>query len=177
MNALRRPDTIEYPAMYGTYIERCTGTDVLQALASSHARTNDLLISVPRMMEEHRYAPNKWTIKDVVQHIIDSERVFAYRALRFARMDSTALPGFEENDYAREADTSRRTLEELTMEADVVRQSTLLFFRSLAPNMLLAMGTASGRTFSVRALGWAIAGHQLHHLHILEQRYLDHGRT
>jgi hypothetical protein len=177
MSAIGRPETNEYPTMYAAYIEQCTGADLLQALTMSHSRASELLMSLPRAMEDYRYAPNKWTIKDVVQHTIDTELVFAYRALRFARMDATDLPGFEENDYARAAETTRRTLEELMMEADIVRQSTLCLYRSLTPSMLLAKGTANGRTFSVRALGWAIAVHELHHLHILQERYLDHGNS
>jgi hypothetical protein len=109
--------------------------------------------------------------------MIDTERIMAYRALCFARADATPLPGFDENTYADQCAADRRTLAELIAEHDAVRLATVLLFRSFGEDMLLHKGTANDRLFTVRALGWTIAGHSLHHIHILQQRYLQHGQA
>lgn len=166
----------EVAPYYSTYIALCPPADgPVAALESALARFTAVMAHVPDTMGEHRYAPGKWTIKDVVQHLIDCERVFAYRALRFARQDATALPGFDENAFALAASTARRTLPDLLAEHAAVRAGTTALFRSFDEGMLQCMGTANGNPFSVRALGWAIAGHEHHHLSIIEQRYLHHG--
>lgn len=121
---------------------------------------------------DYRYAEGKWTIKDIIQHIIDTERIFAYRALRIARGDKTALPGFEENDYANAAQADRRHLQELLTELSMVRQSTIFMFKSFREEDLLNMGTASGYNISARAVGFLIIGHQIHHMNVFKERYL-----
>lgn len=144
--------------------------------------TEELEISVHKLVSfvreipmdkfDYRYAEGKWTIKDILQHIIDSERIFAYRALRFSRNDNTVLPGFDENAYADNTDADNRHLQSLLDELVLVRQSTIALFKSLPADKMLSKGTASGYSMSVRALGFAIIGHQNHHIKIYSERYL-----
>ncbi len=121
---------------------------------------------------DYRYAEGKWKIKVILQHLIDAERIFAYRALRFARNDQTPLASFEEDDYAIQADGSRRSIQDLLTEVAVVRQATLSLFKSLTQQELLRIGVASGKPRSVRALGFVIIGHQNHPRGVFEERYL-----
>lgn len=161
---------------YLKYIALCPPADgPVAALEAARARFVRVMADVPAALGDHRYAPGKWTIKDVIQHLIDCERVFAYRALRFARADTTGLSGFDQNSFAANAATERRALDELLAEHAAVRAGTIALFRSFDAAMLLRIGTANGNPFSVRALGWAIAGHEHHHLNVIEQRYLQHG--
>jgi hypothetical protein len=120
---------------------------------------------------DYRYAEGKWTIKDIIQHLIDTERVFSYRALRFARKDSTELPGYDENLYADTANGSERKLQEMLTELALVRQSTIMLFKSFSAESLLYTGIASNNVASVRALGFIIIGHQNHHMKIFKERY------
>jgi hypothetical protein len=177
MDHLDRPLIDEVPAFYRKYIELTPGGDLLQALELTRTRNAAMLERIPASMATHRYAPEKWTIAEVFQHIIDCERIFQYRALRFARNDATELPGFDEDRYALAAAEHPRSLQELAIELDIVRSSTIALFRSFTSTMLMRQGRANDRIISVRALGWTIAGHHLHHLQIIDQRYLDHGPT
>jgi uncharacterized damage-inducible protein DinB len=127
---------------------------------------------IPMDKFDYRYAPGKWTIKDIIQHLIDSERIFAYRALRFSRGDTTALPGFDENLFAKNARGNERHLTALLNELSLVRHTTIALFKSLNDEELKRTGQASGYTISVRALGFAIIGHQNHHQKVFEERYL-----
>ncbi|TRW25733.1 DinB family protein [Flavobacterium zepuense] len=127
---------------------------------------------IPMDKYDYRYAKGKWTIKDIIQHIIDTERIFSYRALRFARNDNTPLPGYEENAYGAIANGHERKLQELLTELTIVRQGTIMLFKSFDEDALLRTGTASGYTVSVRALGFIIIGHQNHHIKIFKERYL-----
>jgi len=127
---------------------------------------------IPMDKYDYRYAEGKWTIKDIIQHLIDTERIFAYRALRFARNDRTALPGFEENDYAAVAGGNERKLQEMLTELALVRQGTIMLFKSFREEDLLKTGIAWGYTLSVRAIGFIIIGHQNHHMKIFKERYL-----
>jgi hypothetical protein len=117
------------------------------------------------------YAPNKWTVKDIIQHIIDCERIFAYRALRFAREDKTPLPGFEENDYAKSAHILDRSLDELLQELYILRESNILMFKGFSNEQLMREGPSNNYTTQVLAFGFTIAGHGLHHLAIIKERY------
>jgi len=117
------------------------------------------------------YAPGKWTIKDLLQHIIDAERVFAYRALRFSRNDKTELPGFDENSYAENTQVKDRSVADLLEEFGVVRQSTILFFKGLDDAALQREGIASGNKFSVLAIGFTLCGHLIHHMLVIKERY------
>jgi uncharacterized damage-inducible protein DinB len=127
---------------------------------------------IPMDKYDYRYAEGKWTIKDIIQHLIDAERIFAYRALRFSRGDETELPGFDENSYADNAYGSERTINDLLTEMSAVRHANIMMFKSFKPDDLLKKGTASGYTVSVRAFGFLIIGHQNHHIKIFKERYL-----
>jgi uncharacterized damage-inducible protein DinB len=120
----------------------------------------------------YKYADNKWTIKDMLLHIVDAERVFAYRALRFARADNTNLPGFEHNDYVDRSNANYRSKSSLLNEYNAQRASTIQLFTNFTEEMLLQTGIASGNPMSVRALGFVIAGHEIHHCHIIKKHYL-----
>jgi hypothetical protein len=117
------------------------------------------------------YEPGKWTIKDIIQHVIDGERVFSYRALRFARNDKTALPGFEENEYAVNTNVAKRSLDDLLNEFDTVRRATIYLYKNFTDEMLLRSGVASGKDISVLALGFIMAGHALHHSKVIKEHY------
>ncbi|HMC96969.1 MAG TPA: DinB family protein [Flavobacteriales bacterium] len=171
MNGRERPDPSEVPGFYHGYVALATEQDLLAALRSASDRTASIMGRVPDGRGDHRYAPGKWSIKDVLQHVIDAERIFGYRALRFARNDATELPGFEENDYAPNALADRRELADLVAEFGTVRAATTTLFRSFSPEMSLRAGTANKARISVRALGWVIAGHTMHHMNVIEQRY------
>jgi hypothetical protein len=121
---------------------------------------------------DYSYAGGKWTIKDIIQHIIDAERIFTYRALRFSRNDKTELPGFDENIYVDDANGSKRSIMELLTELSAVRHSTMLLFKTFNEEQLLRIGIASNNPMSVRALGFVIIGHQNHHQKVFEERYL-----
>ena len=128
---------------------------------------------IPMEKHDFQYAPGKWKIKDIIQHLIDAERVFSYRALRIARNDKTPLPGFEENDFANEADGGRRTIQDLLTEYATLRHSTMQLFRSFTDEELIRVGTASGKPISVRAIGFIIIGHLKHHQQVFVERYLS----
>jgi uncharacterized damage-inducible protein DinB len=134
--------------------------------------TQSLLRSIAPAMATHRYAPGKWTVNEVIGHVIDAERIFATRALRFARGDQQPLPGFEQDDYVRAAKSDGYPLAELASELDVLRQATIFFFRHLDEEAWMRKGIASGAEVTVRALAYIIAGHELHHRQLLRTRYL-----
>jgi uncharacterized damage-inducible protein DinB len=121
---------------------------------------------------DYRYAEGKWTIKDIIQHVIDTERIFAYRALRISRNDITPLPGFEENDYVENTKANERGIQDLLAEFSAVRYATLFLFKSFSEEQLKRIGTASGTAISVRAIGFIIIGHQKHHQNVFQERYL-----
>lgn len=127
---------------------------------------------IPMDKYDYRYAEGKWTIKDIIQHLIDAERIFAYRALRFSRGDETALPGFDENTYADNAHGSNRSINDLLTEMSALRHANIMMFKSFTTDDLMRKGTASGYTVSVRAFGFLIIGHQNHHMKIFKERYL-----
>lgn len=163
----------EYASYYGNYIAQVSEEyTLIEELEISLHRFIKFVQNIPMDKFDYRYAEGKWTIKDIIQHIIDAERVFAYRALRFARNDKTALPGFEENDYVAEANSGKRTIMELLTELSAVRHATLLLFKSFNSEQMLRSGIASNNPMSVRALGFVIIGHQNHHQKVFEERYL-----
>jgi len=170
-NAIR-PNEDEYLPYYGKYIALVPESTPLPALE----RQLEIMLPQLRSLDESqgsiRYAPGKWSIKQVVGHLIDAERVFAYRALRFARADRTALPGFDENTYAEAGSFERVPLKALIDELELVRRSTIAMFRALADEAWARRGTANHAEISVRALAFIIAGHGHHHLAILNERYL-----
>lgn len=162
----------EYAGHFGTYIKEAGEGDLIEELEISLHEFIRFVQNIPMDKFDYRYAPGKWTIKDIIQHIMDSERIFAYRALRFSRNDQTPLPSFEENDYADNTNSNGRSIQELLTELSALRHSNLLFYKSLAEEQLKLIGTASGNKISVRALGFVIIGHQRHHQKVFEERYL-----
>ena len=166
-----QPD--EYAGFYAGYIEQVSEEyTLMEELEISVHRFIKFVQNLPMDKFDYRYAEGKWTIKDIIQHLIDAERVFSYRALRFARRDQTPLPGFEEDDYVLAAHGPKRGLQDLLSEFLLVRQSTMALFKTFDQEMLQQVGTASGNLMSVRALGFVIIGHQNHHVRVFEERYL-----
>jgi hypothetical protein len=165
------PAADEFAPYYGRYISQLPGDDVLAALESQAISTAKLLAATPESLAGHRYEPGKWSVREVVGHIADAERVFAYRALRFGRGDTTPLPGFDENVYVPGGRFERRTLADVAAEFASVRQASLTLFRSFDEPALVSRGTASGHPVSVRALAAIAAGHELHHVKLLRERY------
>ena len=163
----------EYGQFYANYLAQVSDEYTLvEELEISVHRLVKFVREIPMDKFDYRYAEGKWTIKDILLHLIDSERIFAYRALRIARNDKTPLPGFEENEYAEIAGGSERSIRDLLTELALVRQSTIHLFKTFDEEALLRTGTASGVGVSVRALGVIIIGHQKHHQKIFEERYL-----
>lgn len=164
----------EYAAYYADY---------LKAVSDEYSLTEELEISVHRLIKfvqnipmdklDYRYAEGKWTIKDILVHLMDAERIFAYRALCFARRDTTPLPSFDEDAYAMTARANNRHIQDLLSELASVRQATLSLFKTFSEEDLLQIGTASGQPMSVRALGFVIIGHQNHHQKVFQERYLN----
>lgn len=162
----------EYASFYAPYIQSLDNVVLLEELEISVHRLRNFVQNIPMDKYDYSYAEGKWTIKDILQHLIDSERVFAYRALRFARKDLTPLPGFEENVFAGVAEGYKRSIRDLLTELAIVREATLCLFKTFSDETLLLKGIASEREMSVRALGFIIIGHQNHHQRIFEERYL-----
>jgi uncharacterized damage-inducible protein DinB len=162
----------EYSSFNATYIKALEDVNLIEELESGLNQMVSFMSSIPADKLEYRYAEDKWTIKDILLHLIDAERIFAYRALRIGRGDKTPLAGFEENDYVPNAMANCRSLESLLEEFQFVRNSTLSLFNSFSNEQLLYLGTASDNTISVRAIGFVISGHQKHHLKIIKERYL-----
>jgi uncharacterized damage-inducible protein DinB len=160
------------PPFYKNYVKQIDETDVLQALRLSGFRTQMLIHSIPTAKADYRYADGKWTIRELLCHVIDAERIFAYRALRFGRNDKTPLSPFEENDYATQANASARSLRKIADELGHLRTSTIDLFESFTEEMLKRKGTANNNEMSVLLLGFIIAGHEAHHRKILTERYL-----
>jgi len=163
----------EYAGFYAPYVQSVSNENTLiEELEISVHRLIKFVQNIPLDKFDYRYEEGKWTIKDILQHLIDAERIFAYRALRFSRNDQTQLASFDENEYVIEANANRRSIQDLLTELAVVRQSTLSLFRSFSQEELVRNGIASNNPMSVRALGFVIIGHQNHHQRIFEERYL-----
>ena len=170
---IRRPDGTEYLPYYGRYITLVPEGHILALLSDQLDETLALLGSIPESRAGFRYAPGKWSIRELVGHVIDTERIFAYRALRFARNDKTPLPGFEQDGYISNASFDAYPLDELAAEFESVRRSTLFLLKHLDEEAWTRTGTASDAEVSVRALAYILAGHELHHRKILSDRYLQ----
>jgi uncharacterized damage-inducible protein DinB len=168
---LSRTEKGEYSEHYDKYVSLITGTDILGILEAQRLQTLQLFAGRSERDGKFRYAMDKWSVKEVLGHMTDAERIFAYRALRIGRGDSTPLPGFEQDDYVRNANFSQRTLAELVEEFAAVRTASILFFRSLREADWLRRGVASKNEVTVRALAYIVAGHELYHRHILDERY------
>lgn len=173
MTRYPRPDPSECPPYTRGYLEQVPNGDVLQILERQLHEGTAMLEGLPPEKADYAYAPGKWTVKEVLGHVTDAERVFAYRALRIARGDETPLPGFDENAWVPEGRFGRRTLVDLLAEHHDVRRATLALFHHLPPDADTRTGTASGHRVSVRALAYIITGHERHHHGVLRERYLS----
>lgn len=167
-----RPATGTYPAYYETYISR---VDAETATEAVEKYSNDIVKfwrNIPVEKEEYSYAEGKWTIKELVQHIIDAERVFAYRMLCIARKETISLPGFDENLYAANSNANARSWDDLLAELDCTRSSTNFLVLSLSEEQLQQQGIANGKPITANAIAYIVFGHILHHIRIVEERYL-----
>lgn len=162
----------EYSKFNATYISALENVELFEDLEISLHDFIKFVQNIPMDKFDYRYAEGKWTIKEIIQHIIDTERIFAYRALRISRNDKTPLPGFEENDYANNTDANSRSIQELLSEFSAVRHSNLLMFKSFSDEQLRRIGIASGHEVSVRAIGFLLLGHLKHHQRVFAERYL-----
>lgn len=165
------PAADEYDAWYAGYVAKIGDADALAVLERQADTAAAMLAAIPESRAGYRYAEGKWSIRQIVLHLADAERIFAYRALRIARGDQTPLPGFDENAYAPASGADERTLADLVAELGAVRRATIALFRGLPSEAFERRGTASGATISVRALAYIIAGHERHHLEVLRERY------
>lgn len=160
------------PQFYRGYVNHVIHTNFMDAMRWSSDEMSILIASIPESKADYQYAPGKWTIRELIGHIIDAERIFAYRALRFARNDKTPLSGFDENVYVPESNVTTRTLSELMSELTRIRETSIDLFKSFTPGMLDRTGAANNTEISVLALGYVIPGHETHHRAILKTRYL-----
>ena len=170
---IHRPDDTEYLSYYHRYVSLVPEGDIVVTLAKQNEETLALLRHLSESQGGFRYAPGKWSIKELVAHVSDAERIFAYRALRFARADETPLHGFEENDYVRNGSFDSFPLAEIVSGFDSVRRSTVSLFRLMPAEASTRRGKANNAEISVRALAHIIAGHELHHMNVLRTRYLE----
>jgi hypothetical protein len=171
MTAIGQPETTEYAPTYERYVALVRGADILKTLGDQALVVRRALSALPEARAGFRYAPDKWTIREVVGHCIDAERVFAYRTMCFARGESAPLPSFDENEYTRHSGHDGVPLGELLEEFGFVRSATLAQLRHLPAGVWQRVGVASGKPVSVRALAFIMAGHVAHHLAILHERY------
>jgi hypothetical protein len=160
------------PDFYKTYIDVLENVTLIDELEISLHEFRKFVQDIPMDKFDYRYEKDKWTIKDIIQHLIDSERIFSYRALRFARNDTTILPSFDENNYAENTIANNRSIQDLLSEMAVVRQATLSLFKSFSQDQLMKYGIASDKKIQVCAIGFVIIGHQKHHQKVFIERYL-----
>jgi uncharacterized damage-inducible protein DinB len=165
-------ETLLVPPFYQGYVNLVKDYSLLQAMRMSRDATRQIIDNLPETLSEYSYSPGKWTIKELLTHMMDAERVFAYRALVFSRNDKTPLPGFDENQYVPESNAHSKTFPEIREAMYRLRESTIDLFSSFTPGMLIRTGFANNTEISVEALGYVIAGHEAHHCRILQERYL-----
>lgn len=161
----------EYNAYYKSYIEACGSDNLMQLLENGLESFSEFIKAIPQEKLNYNYAEGKWTVAEVLVHLLDTERVFQYRALRFARNDKTPLPGFDQDVYVPESNSDQRDLTGLIEEYKAVRLATIALFKTFNVETLMRKGVASDSDMSVRALGFIINGHQKHHAKILKERY------
>ena len=162
----------DYNPYYQTYINKLEEADLLDTMAKQLSNFPKFIASIPADKWNYAYDEDKWTVVEALLHIIDTERIFQYRVLRFARNDNSHLPGFDQDEYVPQSGANKRSRESIIDEYQAVRRSTLALFSSLDDNTLIRKGTASGSKISVAALGFIIMGHQRHHRDIIRERYL-----
>ena len=168
---MTRPDASDYPPAHASYIALVSEEDILEAMEKQSSQTQKLLATLDESRAGFRYGEGKWSIKEVIGHIADAERIMGYRALAIARGDTQPLPGFEEDDYVRNAGFDSWRLGDLAEEYALVRRANIVFFRNLQDEAWDRRGTANGESVSVRALAYGIVGHERHHLNVLRERY------
>lgn len=168
---MTRPDPAEYAPYFSRYVDLVAGDDLLVTLPAQSAKTLAFWRGITEQEACLRPSAERWSWKQVLNHLNDTERIFGYRALRFARGDQQELPGFEQDDYALRADADRLDWADLVKEYGAVRQASLALFRSFRPEDYLRSGVASGNRLSARAAAYIVAGHELHHLNILGRDY------
>ena len=169
---MARPKEGDYASFYHNYIQKAVGENPKDLIEKYSVALNEFINHLPEAKADYAYAENKWTVKDVIQHLIDAERIFAYRALRFARKDATNLPGFDENSFAANANAGSRSLQSLQEEFKAVRKSTDLLLLSFTEEQLQQKGMGNNNSITVNAIAFITFGHLLHHKEILEDRYL-----
>jgi len=170
---MNRPNETEYAPYYQGYVDQVSENDILHVLRGELDELDVLLSRVASHKETFAYADGKWTIREIIGHLIDGERVFGYRALCIARGEKQNLPGFDQNDYMLTAPYSHIELEDLLSELRLVRLSNIAMFRSLDEEAWNRVGTANGNEISLRALAFIMAGHVRHHMNVLKERYLS----
>lgn len=168
-----RPEKDEYAEFYANYVSLVEENDIVTALREQTNNVRELLGGISTEKQNYRYAEGKWSVREVLGHLVDAERVFSYRALRISRGDETPLASFEENFYVAESNFAWTEFSDLLEEFSALRQSNVLLFKNLTDEMRLRRGTASGATVSVRALAFIMCGHVSHHANILRTRYLN----
>jgi hypothetical protein len=169
---MNRPEKSEYAEYYERYVSLVEETDIVAALQNQEAELRDAFQKITEEKSLFAYEEGKWSIKELIGHLTDGERIFAYRALRISRADATPIEGFEQDGYIENSNFNQTPLSDLTRELLLARQSNLIFFKNLTDEAWLRAGTASGNPVSVRALAYIMAGHIRHHLRILSERYL-----
>ena len=167
-----RPDLSRVPNFYHNYISQVPENELIEAFNTETPLFIQFIENIPTHKHDYRYAEGKWTIKEVLQHVVDAERIFAYRALCFARKDHTSLPGFDENTYADNSKADKRKWDELVGEFKVVRMASEYMFTSFDDEQLEATGTANNNSVYVLAVGYILVGHCAHHMKIIKERYL-----
>jgi len=172
-NNMHRPEQSEYDPYYEKYISLVIDNEVVPVLASQMTELQDIFATVPEEKGTYAYADGKWTIKEVLSHLIDAERIFAYRVFRIARGDKTAIEGFEQDGYIENSHANQRTFGELLDEMNLLRRANVLFFKNLGDEDWIRTGVANNAEISVRALAFIMAGHIRHHVTILRSRYLS----
>jgi uncharacterized damage-inducible protein DinB len=173
MILMNRPEKQEYAEFYETYVSLAPEIDIVVALENQSADLRNLFADMSDEKADFRYAEGKWSVKELLGHIIDGERVFSYRAMRISRRDATPLATFEENSYVANSNFKNTALADLVEEFALLRRSNVLLFKNLSDQMWLNTGTASDATVSVRALAYIMFGHVAHHANILRTRYLS----
>jgi hypothetical protein len=173
MTTTARPDSTEFAPEAQAYIDLVQGDDVVRSLSAQKDSTASLLRSIDdKVAGTWSYAPGKWTMKELIGHIIDTERIYAYRTLSLARGETASLPGFEQEDYVKTSGANRRSISDLAEEYDAVRQSTIALFAGFPQEAWTRRGTVNGYSVTARGLAFQIPGHERHHLRILKDKYL-----
>lgn len=169
---ITKPAEEQIPEYYRGYVAACSESDMIESLQNGLNEFVVMAGSIPFVKENYSYAPGKWSVKEVMLHMIDSERVFGYRALRFSRLDPTPLHNFHENDYTIHSNAENRTIISLQKEFESLRLSHIEMFNGMTEEMLEFVGNANKRDMSVSAIGWMMAGHAKHHVKVIKEVYL-----